>query len=198
MVTLKEQAVLRPHRDSPVRLTDLNNAAPFHDAHPSGLTSSRKPVRILVLVISSWADKSTLKRKTFRETSMVLANHSQHYNPSSSFPFSPPPSTQVEHRFVLGIPPSASVIRRRAKEIREEAAEFGDLLLVSTSDRYEDLSRKLYAGLEWSVHSGNASAHTWDYLIKTDDDIFARLDTLSAELARLHPQPGLWQGQAWW
>ncbi|RKP11690.1 galactosyltransferase-domain-containing protein [Piptocephalis cylindrospora] len=199
MGALSEQTVMRSHRDASVRITDLDNTPPF-SSPLSSANSSKQPIRILVLVLSSWSERSVVKRKTFRETSLVLANRTQAHGPTSHSSLFPSlPSIQVEHRFILGIPPSTKVRRGKAGEIEKESVKYGDILLVPTSDRYEDLSRKLYAGLEWATESGNSSSSpAWDYLVKTDDDVFVRLDTLSTELARLHPQPGLWQGQAWW
>ncbi|RUP48353.1 galactosyltransferase-domain-containing protein [Jimgerdemannia flammicorona] len=122
-------------------------------------------VRILVVVLSSWTPKGYGKRQIFRETTQLLV----------------PANTQrasVAFRFILGEAPSAKAQLIMGPKIVEETEKYGDLLIVPSSDLYHDLSRKVYKAMEWS------DRYHYDYLVKTDDDIFVRFDTVVEELAR--------------
>lgn len=133
----------------------------------------------MVFVLSAWTPKSIDKRKTFRETTMKLM---------------PPNSDNISYfyRFILGQPPTEDVQRNMGPKIDEEMAQYGDLLLLPCSDKYEDLSKKVYSTMEW------ADQYQFDYLIKTDDDIFARWDTISDELIDLGRQNRYWRGLSYW
>lgn len=144
--------------------------------HP-GMAESQ--IRVMVFVLSAWTPKSIDKRKTFRETTMKLM---------------PPNSDNISYfyRFILGQPPTEDVQRNMGPKIDEEMAQYGDLLLLPCSDKYEDLSKKVYSTMEW------ADQYQFDYLIKTDDDIFARWDTISDELIDLGRQNRYWRGLSYW
>ncbi|KAL1916215.1 uncharacterized protein VTP21DRAFT_5832 [Calcarisporiella thermophila] len=152
-----------------------------HFAHSVGKNLTQlhpANTRILMLVLSSWTPRGLEKRQEFRETTLRLA---------------PPLSAEVsfDYRFVIGEPPSAQVHRKMGARIEEESKQHGDILIVPASDGYNDLSKKLHKALVWS------SGYDFDYLVKTDDDIFVRLDTVSRELLQVPKQPYYWRGLAY-
>jgi hypothetical protein len=53
------------------------------------------------------------------------------------------------------------------------------LIFLFPSDTYYDLSYKVYKGFEWTAK------FAFDYMVKTDDDIFVRMDTIARELEEL-------------
>ncbi|GAA5991412.1 hypothetical protein JCM10908_003301 [Rhodotorula pacifica] len=142
-------------------------------------TNAAAAVRVMVLVTSSWTNRSSANRYSFRETSVRLF---------------PRPSTAiaVDYRFLLGTPPSPQVGTRAGPGIAAEADEFGDILLVPAHDTYEHLSKKIYEGWKW------ASSLDVDYVLKTDDDILLRMDVLAKELGKLGRRREYWRGFAYW
>lgn len=76
--------------------------------------------------------------------------------------------------------------------ITRENEIYNDILIVPSSDLYNDLSRKVYKALEWT------NDYNFDFLVKTDDDIFVRWDTIGQELATLGPQRFYWRGLGYW
>jgi hypothetical protein len=136
-------------------------------------------VRIMVLVTSSWTNRSLTNRHTFRETSVRLF-------PRSS------PSFSVSYRFLLGAAPSPQTAARSGPGIEAESNEFGDMLVVPAHDDYEHLSQKIYEGWKW------ASELDVDYVFKTDDDILLRMDVLAKEFVQLGRRREYWKGFAYW
>ncbi|OZJ03911.1 hypothetical protein BZG36_03275 [Bifiguratus adelaidae] len=170
-VALHQQYVISPlleqaHSSSNHNLTEFTFASP--DA-----------VKVLVIVLSSWTPKAFKKRQTFRETTARLM---------------PSPSSHVHfaYRFVLGECPSHRSETLMADKIAQEQAKYNDILIIPSSDLYNDLSRKVYSSLLW------ANDYEFDYLAKTDDDIFVRFDTLGNELAAQGKQSLYWQGLGYW
>ncbi|KAG0180567.1 hypothetical protein DFQ29_000420 [Apophysomyces sp. BC1021] len=141
-----------------------------------GLSGSK--VRVMVFVLSAWTSKSFERRQTFRETTLKLM---------------PDNNAEVAYvyRFVLGQPPE-NRLEELGSRIEEEKQKYGDMLILDTSDLYEDLSRKVYGTMQW------ADQYDYDYLIKTDDDIFARWDTITKELKLLGHQTRYWRGLSYW
>ncbi|KAI8138019.1 galactosyltransferase-domain-containing protein [Fennellomyces sp. T-0311] len=136
-------------------------------------------VRVMIIVLSAWTPGSLDKRKTFRETTLKLM----------------PPNTKEwssMYRFVIGQPPSDKVRQSMGPRIEAEIAEHGDVLVLPCSDTYEDLSKKVFSSMEW------AEQYEFDYFIKTDDDIFARWDTISSELVTMGLRDRYWQGLSYW
>lgn len=153
-------------------------------AAPASEVSQREPgvgadIRVIVLVTSSWTNRSSTNRYSFRETSVRL------------FP-RPSSSITVDYRFLLGTPPSPQTATRAGPGIEAEAEEFGDMLLVPAHDTYEHLSKKIYEGWKW------AAGLDVDYVLKTDDDILLRMDVVSKELAKLGRRREYWRGFAYW
>ncbi|CAO3702413.1 unnamed protein product [Rhizopus stolonifer] len=122
------------------------------------------PSTILVLILSSW--EGAEKRTALRETGLNWLKHKR-----------------VSYRFVIGQPPSPSYAW---ETLSEESERYGDLLVVPTSDLKQDKSHKLYEALRWSSHT------RYDYLVKTDDDVFVRWDVVCDELRE--PKDNYWRG----
>ncbi|GAA5914087.1 hypothetical protein JCM6882_001844 [Rhodosporidiobolus microsporus] len=136
-------------------------------------------IRIVILVTSSWTNRSLVNRHTFRETSVRLF-------PRSSA------SLSIAYRFLLGAAPSPQTAARCGPGIEAEADEFGDMLVVPAHDDYEHLSQKIFEGWKW------ASGIDVDYVLKTDDDIMLRMDVLGKEFVQLGRRKEYWRGFAYW
>ncbi|ORY98451.1 hypothetical protein BCR43DRAFT_404520, partial [Syncephalastrum racemosum] len=136
-------------------------------------------IRVMIFVLSAWTPKSITKRQTFRETTLTL-------KPQDS------PKISFFYRFILGEPPTEEKKRQMGPAIEAEMAAHQDLLILPCSDKYEDLSKKVFSTIEW------ADQYAFDYLIKTDDDIFARWDTISEELVALGRTERYWQGLSYY
>ncbi|ORX53962.1 hypothetical protein DM01DRAFT_1041026 [Hesseltinella vesiculosa] len=158
-------------------------AAPTHmqvDAKPHPAFSHQPGnTRVMVFVLSAWTPKSYEKRRVFRETTMQLIADAD-------------PNVTFHVEFVIGQPPTEQVRATMNAKIEQEIAEFNDLKILDTSDKYEDLSEKVYTAMEWM------DQYQFDYLMKTDDDIFIRWDTISKELRAMGKQQRYWQGLAYW
>lgn len=159
--------------DSSIRPLSTASLASLSDLN------STADVRIMVLVTSSWTNRSLTNRHTFRETSVRLF-------PRSS------PSFSVSYRFLLGAAPSPQTAARAGPGIEAESNEFGDMLVVPAHDDYEHLSQKIYEGWKW------ASQLDVDYVFKTDDDILLRMDVLAKEFVQLGRRREYWKGFAYW
>jgi hypothetical protein len=136
-------------------------------------------VKVMVVVLSSWTPKGFEKRQIFRNTTLKLMPEN-----SDRISFS--------YRFILGEAPSAKASSLMGPSITKESDIYNDILIVPSSDLYNDLSRKVYKALEWS------NGYQFDFLVKTDDDIFVRWDTIGDELATLGPQRFYWRGLGYW
>ncbi|CAO3569378.1 unnamed protein product [Mortierella alpina] len=135
--------------------------------------------QVLILILTSWAPKGHQKRQNFRETTLQLL---------------PPPSAKFSftYKFVLGEAPNARAKETMGPKIKKEQDDHDDLLILPVSDTYEDLSFKVFKALEWS------NKFKFDYLCKTDDDIFVRWDVVAQELMDLGPSHYYWRGLAYW
>lgn len=136
-------------------------------------------VKVMIVVLSSWTPKGYEKRQIFRDTTLKLMPKN-----SDGIAFS--------YRFILGEAPSAKASSLMGPSITRENEMYNDILIVPSSDLYNDLSRKVYKALEWT------NDYQYDFLVKTDDDIFVRWDTISQELANLGPQRFYWRGLGYW
>ncbi|CAG8590958.1 8952_t:CDS:2, partial [Scutellospora calospora] len=137
-------------------------------------------IKVIMLVLSSWTESGFFKRQQFRDTSIKLIP--QNYDKVS-----------IVYRFILGVQPSAKTQHVMGKKILAESEKYGDMIIVPSSDLYNDLSHKVYKSFEW------ADKHDFDYLIKTDDDVFVRIDTVVQELGELGPgKKYYWKGLGYW
>lgn len=143
--------------------------------------SDPSKVRFLLIIFSSWTESGIRHRKTFRESTLKLLPTALKANPGAS----------LAYKFILGNVPSAQVRREMGPAVDAENNAHGDILIVPTSDRYEDLSRKAYGAYAW------AKDIQFDYLLKSDDDCFLRLDTIISENTASHPQHSYWRGLAY-
>ncbi|SCV74715.1 BQ2448_7744 [Microbotryum intermedium] len=181
---LGQQFVARYHGGGGVDLgrPKLNSAVGFGGVR-HGLTivdlDRNADMRIVILVTSSWTNRSRANRQAFRESSVLLF-------PKSSSTIS------VTYRFLLGTAPSPQTAAREGPAIEAEAAQNGDLLLVPAHDSYGELSKKIYEGWKW------AGQLDVDYVFKTDDDILLRMDVLGKEFIALGRRREYWKGFAYW
>ncbi|KAF9277992.1 UDP-Gal betaGal beta 1,3-galactosyltransferase, polypeptide 6 [Mortierella alpina] len=126
---------------------------------------------ILMIVLSSATPQGYLNRKMFRETTLKL------------FPSPRNKAVVVKYRFIVGDPLPAV-----EREIEQEHNLMRDLLIVSAHDTPDSKSMKLYKAIEWS------DQFDFDYIVKTDDDVLVRMDTLSGELYKQGKKPYFWKG----
>ncbi|CAG8474599.1 7062_t:CDS:2, partial [Ambispora gerdemannii] len=137
-------------------------------------------VKVIMVILSSWTESSYEKRQAFRNSTLRLL-------PQNSNRIS------IVYRFVLGDAPSAKTRMELGHKIHVESQEFNDILMVPALDTFRQLSRKVYKTFQWT------SKFTFDYLIKTDDDVFIRLDTVATELEEMGPgKRYYWKGLAYW
>src|SRR5581483_5593082 len=123
-------------------------------------------VKVIMIVSSSWTENGYKKRQTFRDTTVKLI-------PQNSKEIS------ITYRFILGDTPSAKIQMNMGQKLLDESERYGDIIIVPTSDLRDDQSRKVYKGFEWS------NKYAFDYIMKTEDDIFVRMDIISRELEEL-------------
>lgn len=135
--------------------------------------------KIVMLVTSSWKSKSYDNRAMFRNSTLL---------------FLPDLNTnvEIEYRFVMGMRPAVGQDLTDEVALMQESKKWNDIMIVKTADGYDDLSRKMLAAWSW------AASRPCDYVLKTDDDIFVRLDTVTTELSQLGHQREYWRGFAYW
>lgn len=134
--------------------------------------SPGQSVTALVLIVSSWSHDSFERRQMLRQTTLRLL------------------ADDAIYRFVVGQPPSARAQMITGPNLVAESDAYHDLLVVPTSDRSKSKGRKIFEAMRWSRHI------TYDYLIKTDDDIFVRWDVILSELRALGQSA--YSGKAWY
>lgn len=149
---------------------------------------SKVGIRVVMLVTSSWTDRSRVNRDKFRRSTVKMFPP-----PSSSSSPSKPGQFSIVYKFLLGTAPSPQQQTKKSPLLQSEAKEFGDLLFLSAHDGYEDLSKKIWEGWNWA-----AGMKEVDYVLKTDDDIFLRMDIISKELIQLGRREDYWKGFAYW
>ena len=135
--------------------------------------------RVLVVILSDLRPVSAGQRSPVRETWLSLGR-----------------PADLQHAFCVGRSPDSGA----ALEIGWEASQFSDLLLVDALDEYAFLAQKTFACLQ-AAHAGFSGK--FDFLIKTDHDVFLRVDVLVDELSILLSQHSMshttvpllhWQG----
>lgn len=102
------------------------------------------------------------------------------------------------HKFVIGMPycimnnfECDQQTMELEEELDHEARQYKDILRVEVLEDYNTLSEKLCALVEW------AALQSFDFFLKTDHDIFIRLDTILSELGALGPVDNYWSGFGW-
>lgn len=143
------------------------------------ISSQNSTVSLLILIISSWSSTSYERRQMLRKTSLRL--------------LAPVPAhMSVDYRFVIGQPPSARKKLFQASEIMKESDMYHDLLMVPSSDIDSDKSRKVFEAMTW------AKTMDHDYIVKSDDNVFVRWDTLLDEISQYEqPKQYYWKGLAY-
>lgn len=88
----------------------------------------------------------------------------------------------VMHRFVMGMPESLEA----EPALIEEQILHNDLLLLRCPDGYDSMSQKVLAGISWAYLQGQQHPlNRFYFLVKTDQDIYLRLDVIISELLAL-------------
>lgn len=126
---------------------------------------------ICMIVLSSATPQGFRNRQLFRETTLKLL---------------PSPRNKaviVRHRFIIG-----EGITVNEQDIEQEHKMTGDLLIVNAPDTADGKSAKLYDAIKW------ADQLDFDYLVKTEDDVLVRMDTLSGELYKQGKKEFFWKG----
>lgn len=110
--------------------------------------------RVVTLIMSDSRQSSVAKRMTTRTSWLTLA------------------AGPHRHVFCVGVGGIDALIDL-------ESTQYGDLVRVPVNDDYQHLSEKVFACLSrtHSLFSG-----TYDFLVKTDHDVFLRADVLQGEL----------------
>ncbi|KAK2989957.1 hypothetical protein RJ640_004120, partial [Escallonia rubra] len=126
------------------------------------------PIRLFIGVLSAtnhFAERMAV-RKTWMQSSAIK-------------------SSDVAVRFFVALNPRKEV----NAVLREEAAYFGDIVILPFMDRYELVVLKTIAICEYGVENATAA-----YIMKCDDDTFVRVDTVIKELEGVSPRRSLYMG----
>ncbi|CAG8478486.1 9171_t:CDS:2 [Paraglomus occultum] len=141
---------------------------------------STSRVKVLMVVLTSWTESGFHKRQMFRESSAKLI---------------PPHSDRISvaYRFIVGSPTSVKKRKELGDKLMTENEQYKDLVIVPAGDSYEELSHKVYKAFEWT------NGFAFDYIVKTDDDMFVRMDVVTRELDELGPmRKYYWRGLGYW
>ena len=133
-------------------------------------------LRILVLIPSD--PNSLARRNTIRSTWLKGQNFKQ----TADY--------RVDAYFIVGMqglsPNSESI-----STMKREQSIFHDLLFLhEVTDDYRNLTLKVWMAMKWAYKSAN----TFDFLVKTDDDSYVRLDKLASTLRKLNCDERLYWG----
>lgn len=130
-------------------------------SHALGPLDTGGDMFLFVAVLS--AHKNEELRNAARRTWVKLASRTGHH---------------VAYRFfvgALGLPAQAKA------DLLQESRTFNDTVILANSrDSYEQLTEKLLMTFEWVAEHCD-----FDYLLKLDDDSFARIDLIADELGTL-------------
>lgn len=95
--------------------------------------------------------------------------------------------SDISVKFVLG---TRKLEREHIEKLKKEHDTFKDLLLLDNhTDTYYQLSRKVKMSLEWAARNA-----TFDYLVKTDDDVIVAVDKMMAALKEMGCPKNLYWG----
>jgi hypothetical protein len=134
------------------------------------LDTAVESASIMVLILSSWSSQAAEKRQVLRDSALRWTT-----------------GANITYRFVLGQPPSSNAQSWMGPKLVSESEKYNDLLVVPAPDLQSDKSKKLLEALKWSVQAD------YDYLIKTDDDVFVRWDLIPFELKN-QKKENYWKG----
>ncbi|CAG8831703.1 35682_t:CDS:2, partial [Racocetra persica] len=99
------------------------------------------------------------------------------------------------YKFIISDQPSYLTENDTVKEpkFHAESEAYNDIIIIPTSEHDDIFGAKIYKTFNW------LNNHKFDYLIKANDDTFARMDTLIRELYELGPGKELyWRGFVYW
>ncbi|KAF5944824.1 hypothetical protein HYC85_018901 [Camellia sinensis] len=128
----------------------------------------KNPVRLFVGVLSAtnhFAERMAV-RKTWMQSSAIK-------------------SSNVVVRFFVALNPRKEV----NAVLKKEAAYFGDIVIIPFMDRYELVVLKTIAICDYGIQNVSAA-----YIMKCDDDTFARVDTVLKEIEGVSPKRSLYMG----
>ncbi|ORZ26589.1 galactosyltransferase-domain-containing protein [Lobosporangium transversale] len=172
MIMLLYQNNMRPSTAEAIATGGVAGISATSDAK---LVIGAAQVQVLIIILSSWAPKASQRRQEIRNTTLKLLPPS-----SSRFAYT--------YKFVLGEAPSSHARNKMGAKISAELQKYDDILLLPVSDAQEDRGYKVFKALEWS------NRFKFDFLCKTDDDVFVRWDTVSNELIMKGPLHYHWKG----
>ena len=143
----------------------VSNTSPINQ---SGCPSHK--LHIVILILSS--PGGVIRRNAIRGTWL----HNYHSG-----------LLKVTSRFLIG---TNRLLKEKIGNLTVEQNQFGDLLLFpNLKDSYSNLSRKVLHGLEWAYKT-----ERFDFLIKTDDDSFIRIDQVAKNLQQMNCNERLYWG----
>ncbi|KAG0210616.1 hypothetical protein BGX28_009141 [Mortierella sp. GBA30] len=176
MVMLLHQNNMRP---STAEAIATGGAAGISSTSDTKLIIGVAQIQVLIIILSSWTPKAFQRRQEIRETTLKLA---------------PPISSKFAYtyKFVLGEAPNSHTRNAMGSKISDEIRRHDDILLLPVSDSEKDRGFKVFKTLEWS------NKFKFDFLCKTDDDVFVRWDTVAKDLMEKGPSRYYWQGLAFW
>lgn len=155
---------------------DLDNTIKLVNPASNELTTTTTATTtVLVLILSSWTSQGAEKRQLLRDSSL-------HWTGKES-------DTNIVYRFVVGQPPSSRIQSWMGPKLVAESEKHHDVLVVPAPDLQLDKSKKVYEALKWA-----STSLQYDYLVKTDDDVFVRWDVIRKELATAGSRDDYWQG----
>ena len=144
----------------------ISNTSPIIEQ--SGCTSQK--LHIIILILSS--PGGVIRRNAIRGTWL----HNYHSG-----------LLKVTSRFLIG---TNRLLKEKIGNLTVEQNQFGDLLLFpDLKDSYSNLSRKVLNGMEWAYKS-----ETFDFLVKTDDDSYVRIDQVAKNLQQMNCNKRLFWG----
>lgn len=130
------------------------------EASASGAIACAANSSLIVGILASPSDRSTIARQTIRDTWARFKT----------------PGHVATIRFLLALDKDGKV----PPHLQAEAAAKEDMLFLHTLDKYENLSRKVQLFFQWVTDACPGAT----FVFKTDDDSFVRLDELAKELQR--------------
>ncbi|XP_070561892.1 beta-1,3-galactosyltransferase 6-like [Ptychodera flava] len=154
----------RPCRET----RDKPNGVQNHESHkePSA-TSDYNKIKTFLVVMIMTGPHNTDRRTAIRQTWL------------SSYP------EDILPRFVIGV---AGLGDGERDVLQAEQMQYDDLLLLEELiDSYKSLTRKLLLMYSWLDQNVD-----FTFVLKADDDTFARLDILSEELRSMQPDRLCW------
>jgi hypothetical protein len=164
----------------PDELLDISEIYGYNSTlSPRSLLDSQDSLNVFLMITSSWNANSFHSRQKFRNSSLQF--------------LSQPTPLKLSYRFIIGLPPNPHATSHLAPQVLQESQKYGDILMVPAGDSYEDLSKKVYGGFSWAK-----SQKIFDYVLKTDDDMFLRLDIILKELSDLGKRHRYWKGLGYW